>query len=134
MGLFGGIGKLIHKATDFVHKAVDFIKKPFDLVQSLASKLVGKLANMLPFGLGKIVGPLLQKLVPLGLSFLTGGGAGVLGGLFQAANTVDKFANIADQAANFLQGLDGGGKDQALGNLQELATKAFADNVLGGLF
>jgi len=131
MGFFGKIGGFISKAAGFVSKAVDFVKKPFDMIQNAASGLISKLASKLPFGLGKIAGPLLQKLLPVAMNFLMPGGVGALSGLFKAANTVGKFADMAKQAGGFLQGLDGGGK--GLGNLQEIATHAFAQNLLGGM-
>jgi hypothetical protein len=94
MGFLGGIGKAIGgiaktvggiagKVADFGGKALSIIQKPMDALTAPIKNLAGGLLDKLPFGLGKIAKPFVDKLIDSGASFLAGGplgGLGFLGG------------------------------------------------------
>ena len=107
MGFLGGIGKAIGgiaktvggiagKVADFGGKALSIIQKPMDVLTAPVKKLAGGLLDKLPFGLGKIAKPFVEKLIDSGASFLAGGPLGGLGFLGKAAKTIQDVVKIAE--------------------------------------
>jgi hypothetical protein len=107
MGFLGGIGKAIGgiaktvggiagKVADFGGKALSVIQKPLETLTAPVKKLAGGLLDKLPFGLGKIAKPFVEKLIDSGASFLAGGPLGGLGFLGKAAKTIQDVVKIAE--------------------------------------
>jgi hypothetical protein len=107
MGFLGGIGKAIGgiaktvggiagKVADFGGKALSIIQKPMDALTAPIKNLAGGLLDKLPFGLGKIAKPFVDKLIDSGASFLAGGPLGGLGFLGKAAKTIQDVVKIAE--------------------------------------
>jgi phage-related protein len=107
MGLLGGIGNFISgaaktvsgiagKVADFGGKALSVIQKPMETLTAPVKKLAGGLLDKLPFGLGKIAKPFVEKLIDSGASFLASGPLGGLGFLGKAAKTVQDVVKIAE--------------------------------------
>lgn len=107
MGFLGGITKAIGgiaktvggiagKVADIGGKALSVIQKPMDLLTSPVKKLAGGLLDKLPFGLGKIAKPFVDKLIDGGASLLAGGPLGGLGFLTKAAKTIGDIVKIAE--------------------------------------
>lgn len=107
MGFLGGIGKAIGgiaktvggiagKVADIGGKALSIIQKPMDVLTSPIKNLAGGLLDKLPFGLGKIAKPFVDKLIDGAASFLAGGPLGGLGFLGKAAKTIQDVVKIAE--------------------------------------
>jgi hypothetical protein len=107
MGFLGGIGKAIGgiaktvggiagKVADFGGKALSIIQKPMEALTAPIKNLAGGLLDKLPFGLGKIAKPFVDKLIDSGASFLAGGPLGGLGFLGKAAKTIQDVVKIAE--------------------------------------
>jgi len=107
MGLLGGIGKFISgaaktvggiagKVADIGGKALSIIQKPMEALTSPVKQLAGGLLDKLPFGLGKIAKPFVDKLIDGAASFLAGGPLGGLGFLGKAAKTIQDVVKIAE--------------------------------------
>jgi hypothetical protein len=107
MGLFGGIGKALGgiaktvggiagKVADIGGKALSIIQKPLDVLTGPVKQLAGGLLDKLPFGLGKIAKPFVDKLIDGAAGFLAGGPLGTLGTLGKVAKTVGDVVKIAE--------------------------------------
>jgi hypothetical protein len=107
MGFLGGIGKFVSgaakavggiagKVADFGGKALSIIQKPMEALTAPVKKLAGGLLDKLPFGLGKIAAPFVNKLIDSGASLLAGGPLGGLGFLTKAAGTIQDIVKIAE--------------------------------------
>jgi hypothetical protein len=105
----GGLAKGVSKVAGIVSKVTSFLQKPLDVVMEPVKKAVGGLLDKLPFGLGKIVSPFVDKFFDSALGFLAGGPLGGLGILAKAMPTISKLGDLAtkiggaaDQVADLL--------------------------------
>lgn len=111
MGFLGKIGKVFDgiknvagkvasfagKVADIGGKAVKILSAPQEAISGFVKKAAGGLLDKLPFGLGKIAKPFVDKLVDHGLGFLS---KGPLGSMFEFAK---KLAPKVDQLADFAE-------------------------------
>lgn len=105
MGFLSGIGKIVSKASSIVSKVASFIKSPAESITKLVSPLIGKLANKLPFGLGKLVAPFAEKFLGAAVGWLAKGPlAGVFGMLQKISPTVEKLSGFLKSADKLLNG------------------------------
>lgn len=131
MGLFSSIGNIVHKVTSVVDKVTNFIKAPLSFITKPLTSLVDKLVDKLPFGLGKLVEPFVNKFLGTAVSWLAGGPLGgimsMLSSIAPAAEGIDKVLDVADGVLN------GGLKSLpslALQNVQELSAFSQAQSLL----
>lgn len=118
MGFFDVAKKIVGGASKILNTAMSVIQKPMEAVTGVVSKL----AEKLPFGLGKIVAPLVQKFLPQAMSFLMPGGLGVFNSLLKAMPTLQKITNVVDTVNGALGGIDQlrQGNPAALQNIIEM--------------
>ncbi len=134
MGFFGGIGRFFSRAVSFVgraasiiQKGLDFIQKPInELISKPLSGLLGKVLDKLPFGIGNLVKPLVDKFLNNALSFLAPGGVGLLGALAKAVPSLSKLTDIAKTVGDVVGGINKMGLPQAQSNITELFASAQA--------
>ena len=129
----GGIGKIIHKVAGIAGKVAGFISNPLSAITKPLTGLVDKLADKLPFGLGKLVKPFADKFLSMGISWLAGGPlGGVMGMLGKIAPTVGKISDVL----NGIDGVVNGGKgiaslaQPALQNAQNIFAFQHAQSLL----
>ena len=105
MGFLSSIGNIVSKASGIVSKVSDFIKSPAESITKLVSPLIDKVANKLPFGLGKVVAPFAQKFLGTAVNWLAQGPlAGVFGMLQKVSPTVEKLSGFLKSADKLLNG------------------------------
>jgi len=107
MGLFSGIGKFVGnvargvaKVAGAVSKVANFIKQPLDLLMAPVKNVVGNLLDKLPFGIGNLVKPFVDKFLDSAVSFLAAGPLGGLSFLAQAMPTIEKIADLAEKVGS----------------------------------
>ncbi len=128
MGLFSGIGKLVGKVANIANKALSFVKAPLEFVTKPLEGVLGKLADKLPFGIGKLVKPFIGKFLSTGLSWLAGGPlGGIMGLINKVAPTVEKIANVLNVADSALNGGVKNLPEPALENAQNIFAYAHAN-------
>ena len=128
MSFLSGLGKIVHKVTGFVDKITSFIKSPVESLTKLIQGPLDRLVNKLPFGLGKVVQPFVDKFLGVGINWLASGPlAGVFGMLKKIAPTVETIDNVLDKVDAALNGggdTTGGGNPGGGGGLRHLPTPA----------
>jgi hypothetical protein len=141
MGFLGGIGKAIGgiaktvggiagKVADIGGKALSIIQKPMDLLTAPVKKLAGGLLDKLPFGLGKIAKPFVDKLIDGAGSFLAGGPLGGLGFLGKAAKTIGDVVKIAETVKGAAEKVGAFANNPlGQGNFQNLMAFAHAQHI-----
>jgi len=131
MGFLSGIGKLVSKVTSFADKALSFIKAPLDFVMKPLQGALEKVADKLPFGLGKVVKPFIGQFLSSAAGWLAGG---PLGGFFsmlpKIANTAEKINDVLHLVDGALNGGIGGLPDEAKENVTEGTAWAQAQSLL----
>lgn len=102
MGFLSGLGKVVgniargvSKGAGFVTKISNFLKTPIDTVLAPVKNIVGGALDKLPFGLGRIAKPFVEKFFNTAASWFAGGTLGGLGILAKAMPTVEKLADLA---------------------------------------
>lgn len=93
----GGIARGVSKAAGIVSKVSNFLKTPIDALMAPVKKVVGGALDKLPFGLGKIAKPFVEKFFNTAASWFAGGTLGGLGILAKAMPTVEKLAGLAEK-------------------------------------
>ncbi len=101
MGFLSGIGKIVSKVTNFADKALSFIKAPMDFITKPLKGVLEKVADKLPFGLGKVVKPYIDQFLSSAAGWLAGG---PLGGFF---SMLPKIAGTAEKINDVLHTVDG---------------------------
>src|SRR4051812_19134856 len=91
----GGIARGVSKVAGIVEKVSGFLKTPIDAVMAPVKKVVGGALEKLPFGLGKLAAPFVDKFFNTAASWFAGGTLGGLGILAKAMPTVEKLAGLA---------------------------------------
>lgn len=131
MGFLSGLGKIVHSVTGIADKVLKFVKAPLDFITKPLTGLANKLLDKLPFGLGKLVEPFVDKFLGTAVGWLAGGPLGgimsMISGAANTVETVDNVLHIADGALN------GGLKSlaqPALENAQNLFSFAHAQTLL----
>lgn len=139
MGLLGGVlnkvkdiagkvGEFAGKVADVAGKAVKIMEAPQEVVGGFLKKAAGGLLDKLPFGLGKMAGPFVDKLIDNGLSFLAKGPlAGVMAAMTKFAPTVGAIADVAEKVKKAADKVQAFEIPEALQNFQEITAKAHAD-------
>jgi hypothetical protein len=95
-GIAKTVGGIAGKVADIGGKVLNVIQKPMDMLTSPIKKLAGGLLDKLPFGLGKIAKPFVDKLIDGAAGFLAGGPLGSLGFLGKAAKTIGDVVKLAE--------------------------------------
>ena len=142
MSFFSSIGNFFSKATSVVatvpkiaDKVTSFIKAPLDTITKPLNGVLDGLADKLPFGLGKMVKPYIDKFLPTALSWLAGGPlGGFFGMLNKIAPTVEKIDNVIDTVDKAMDKGIGGLTDLAKQNLTNGTAWTQAQSLLSGLF
>lgn len=101
MSFFSKIGGFIHTVTGIADKVLNFVKAPIDAITKPLTGLVDKLADKLPFGLGNVVKPFVDKFMGTAVAWLAGG---PLGGLFAMITKIEPTVETVD---NVLHAVDG---------------------------
>ena len=130
MGFLSGVSNFISKATSFVDKAVSFLKAPMESISKPLTGVLEKVADKLPFGLGKMVKPYIGEFLNKGLNWLAGG---PLAGFF---NVLPKVAETAEKISDALHSVDGllkGGIKGLPEQAKENAVEGFAWTQAQGL-
>jgi phage-related protein len=129
----GGFGKILSKVTSVVSTVSSFISNPISAITKPLTGLVDKLADKLPFGLGKLVKPFADKFLGMGVSWLMGGPLGGLTSMLgKIAPTVGKISDVL----NTVNGAVNGGKGltslagPALQNAQNIFANQHAQALL----
>ena len=91
----GGLARGVSKVAGVVSKVTSFLQKPLDLLMAPVKNAIGGLLEKLPFGLGKLVAPFVDKFFDSALGFLAGGPLGGLGILAKAMPTIAKLGELA---------------------------------------
>jgi hypothetical protein len=110
----GGIGKIVSKVASTVGKiaggvaniagkALNFVQNPVGALAGGLKGIAGGLLDKLPFGLGKLAKPFVDKFIDSGASMLSKGPLAGLNKLTQFAPTVK---TIGDIATTVKQGAD----------------------------
>lgn len=132
MGFFNSIGKAISSVTKFANKALNFIKAPLDFVTKPLQNVLGKVADKLPFGLGKLVKPFIGTFLNQGLAWLAGGPlGGFLGLMNKIAPTAEKIVGILNMADSAVNGGLKNLPDAALSNARNAFAYTHAQSLLG---
>lgn len=130
MGFLGGLGKIVSGITGFVDKALSFVKKPLDFVMKPLTGIVDKLADKLPFGLGNLVKPFVNKFLGSAVGWLAGGPlGGVMSLISKAAPTIQTIDNVLHVADGALNGGFKGLPQTALSNAQNIFSSATANTL-----
>ena len=120
MGFLSGIGKVFHKVASVVEKGLSFIQAPLNFVMKPLENVLDKVADKLPFGIGKIIKPFISTFLNSAIGCLAGG---PLGGLFSIVNKVADTAGKIDDVLHLVDGTLNGGiaslPDEAKANLTE---------------
>jgi hypothetical protein len=126
------VGGIVHKGAGIANKVAGLLKDPIGSAMKAISPFVTKVANKLPFGLGKTVGPFVQKFLGQGLNWLAKGPLAGVMSLFK------KIQPTAQKLAGFVGSLDkllaGGFKNllaPAKANAQKAIAYAQAQGILG---
>jgi hypothetical protein len=90
------VGSIASKVADIGGKVLNVIQKPMEALTGPIKKLAGGLLDKLPFGLGKFIKPIAEKLIDSGASFLSSGPLGAMGILGKAAKTVGDVVKVAE--------------------------------------
>lgn len=93
----GGLARGVSKVAGIVGKVSDFLKTPVDKLIAPVKNVVGGVLDKLPFGLGKLVSPFVDKFFNSAASWFAGGTLGGLGILAKAMPTVEKLADLASK-------------------------------------
>jgi hypothetical protein len=142
MSFFSKIGSFLSKAssvvstvTKFADKVTSFIKAPLATITKPLTGVLDKLADKLPFGLGKMVKPLVDKYLPTALSWLS---TGPLGGFFgllgKIAPTAQKIDDVLHTVDDKLKGGIESLPDLAKQNLVDGTAWTQAQSLLAGIF
>jgi hypothetical protein len=130
MGFLGGIGKAFHSIVNVVDKGLSILKAPLDFVMKPVEKVLDKVADKLPFGLGNVVKPFISTFLNSAVGFLSGG---PLGGLFSMMSNVADKASKIDDILHTIDGALNGGisglPDLAKDNLTEGTAWSQAQNL-----
>jgi hypothetical protein len=121
MSFLSKIGSAFKSVVSVVGKGLDILKAPLDFVMKPIQGALEKVADKLPFGLGKIVKPFISTFLDQAVGWLAGG---PLGGVF---SLVSKGANTASKIDDILHTVDGALGGGILGLPQEAQ-----DNVAEG--
>lgn len=126
-GALGNIGKSLGKVADFLQNPLKTFTEPL-------KKLAGGFLDKLPFGLGNVFKPFVNKFLDNPLAFVGGGPLGGLGMLSQASGSVRQLAdlatNVSGQLNKFADMLPG----PALGNVQNIFAHSHAQLLAQSLF
>lgn len=122
----GGIAGGISKVAGTVNKVIDFIKKPVSELMAPVKKFVGGALDKLPFGLGKLVSPFVDKFFDNALSFLAAGPMGGLSILTKAMPTIDKIADIAKKVGGIADQVGGWVNSDAQNNVANVLAESQA--------
>ncbi|MBN1205731.1 MAG: hypothetical protein JXB05_12515 [Myxococcaceae bacterium] len=120
----GKVGDIAGKVANIGGKVLNVISKPLDTLTSPIKKLAGGLLDKLPFGLGKLVKPLAEKLIDSAAGFLAGGPLGGLGILGKAAKTIGDVVKIAETVKGVADKVGALTNPLAQGNFQQLMAAA----------
>jgi hypothetical protein len=142
MSFFSSIGNFFSKATSVVDtvtkiadKVTSFIKAPLDMITKPLQGALDGLADKLPFGLGKVVKPFVDKFLPTALSWLAGGPlGGFFGMLTKIAPTAEKIDSVLDTVDGAMDKGIGGLSDLAKQNLTNGTAWTQAQSLLSGIF
>jgi hypothetical protein len=144
MGFLSGIGKVFSgiknvankvgdiagKVAEIGGKAVKILQAPEEAIGGFVKKAAGGLLNKLPFGLGKIAEPFVNKLIDKGLDFLS---KGPLGGIFEFAKKlapkVDQLADFAEVVSKKAKQVGGFELPGVAENLQNIFARSQADGM-----
>jgi hypothetical protein len=107
----GGIGKVVGSIAKTVSsvaggvaniagKALSFVQNPMGAIAGGLKGLAGGLLDKLPFGLGNLAKPFVDKFIDSGASMLSQGPLAGLNKLTQFAPTVKSIADIATTVKN----------------------------------
>ncbi|XXF78038.1 hypothetical protein P2318_34075 [Myxococcaceae bacterium GXIMD 01537] len=125
------VGDVAGKVASFAGKAVKILQAPQEAISGFVKKAAGGLLDKLPFGLGKVAKPFVDKLVDHGLSFLA---KGPLAGIFTAATklapTVKDIADIAETVSSAAKKVGAFEIPESLENAQEIFSFAHAQKLL----
>ena len=125
------VGNIASTVANVAGKAVKILEAPQQVIGDFAKKALGGLADKLPFGLGKIAKPFIDKLVDGGLSLLA---KGPLAGIFTAATKlapkVKDIADIAETVSGAAKKVGAFELPQALQNAQEIFSYAHAQKLI----
>ena len=126
----GKVGDFAGKVANVAGKAVKIMEAPQEVVGGFLKKAAGGLLNKLPFGLGKMAEPFVNKLIDNGLSFLAKGPlAGVTAALTKFAPTVADIANVAEKVKKAADKVKAFEIPEALQNFQEITASAHAEKL-----
>ncbi|HEX8820788.1 MAG TPA: hypothetical protein VF794_12740 [Archangium sp.] len=128
----GKVSNIAGKVADIAGKAVNILKAPEQALSGLIKKAAGGLLDKLPFNLGNIAKPFLDKVVDGALSLISKSN---LGSVFEFAKKLaPKVGQLADFAEKVKSAADkvGAFTNKTVGestthNLQELFSTAHAD-------
>lgn len=121
-GFASGVSKVAHKVTS----VINFIKQPVDKLLAPVKNIVGGALDKLPFGLGKIAKPFVDKFFDSAVSFLAGGPLGGLAFLAKAMPTIDKVADLAAKVGQVADTVGGFVNPQAQSNAANIFAEAQA--------
>ena len=97
---FRRVGRVFRRVGGFAKKALGTITKPLSKLTKPFQKIIGKVLDKLPFGLGKIAKGFLGQFLNNPLGLLAGPILGPLGGLLGKAGNLGQIFNMG----NMLQG------------------------------
>ena len=126
--VFRSVTRAVGRVAGFVTKGLDFLQKPLSVLTKPLSGMLGKVLDKLPFGIGKLVKPLVDKFLNNALSFLAPGGVGLLGALTKAVPSLSKLTDIAKTVGDVAGGISKLTNPQAQSNITEIF--AFAQSKL----
>lgn len=131
MSFFSKIGSAFKSVMGTVGKVLDVVKKPLDFITKPLQGALEKLADKLPFGLGKVVKPFIGTFLNNAIGWLAGG---PLGGFFSMVSNVANTAGKIDDILHTVDGMLGGGilglPQEAQENVQEGTAWAQAQTLL----
>jgi hypothetical protein len=122
------VGSIAGKVADIGGKVLNVIQKPMEALTGPIKKLAGGLLDKLPFGLGKFIKPVAEKLIDNAGSWLSSNVLGGMGFLSKAAKTVKDVVGIAETVKNVSDKVGALTDSVAQGNFQKMM--AFAQGQL----
>lgn len=128
--LFKKIGDIAGKVAKVAGKAFDIIQSPAKAITEPLKKIAGGFLDKLPFGIGKIAKPFVDKFLDSGVSMLLGG---PLSGVMEMAKKAAPFVKgLGDLATTVKEGADKVGaltEPLAQQNMQNIFAQAQAQHV-----
>ncbi|MFL5319736.1 MAG: hypothetical protein ACJ790_08765 [Myxococcaceae bacterium] len=122
----GGLAKGVSKVAHTVTNVINFIKQPVDKLLAPVKNIVGGALDKLPFGIGKLAKPFVDKFFDSALGFLAGGPLGGLSFLTGLMPTIDKVADIAGTVGDVADKVGGFLNPDAQNNVANIFAEAQA--------